>query len=118
MSIEIPLIIALLISLGANLLGFFYLRDLLGRFIWLSQNIANLSDLLKGYQSHIKSIYELEQFYGDQEIKALVEHSADLVEVIEEYLQAGLDAELLEDEEEVSELSNEDNNNDEEKKEE
>tara|TARA_Y100001973_G_scaffold83636_1_gene123984 strand:+ start:686 stop:1042 length:357 start_codon:yes stop_codon:yes gene_type:complete len=118
MSIEIPLIIALLISLGANLLGFFYLRDLLGRFLWLSQNLANLGDLLQGYQKHLKNIYELEQFYGDQQIKALVEHSADLVEVLQEYIEAGLDIELLEDEEEVSELSNEDNNNDEEKKEE
>jgi len=118
MSIEIPLIIALSISLGANLLGFLYLRDLLGRFLWLSDNLANLSDLLKGYQKHLKSIYELEQFYGDQSIKSLVEHSVDLVEVLEEYIEAGLDVELLEDEEEVSELSNKENNDEEEKKEE
>ena len=69
MMIDTPLIIALLISLGCNLIAFYYIRDLLGRLGWLTQNLANLSELIKGFQKHIKGVYELEKFYGDNDIK-------------------------------------------------
>jgi len=111
MSIEIPIVIALMISLSANLVGFYYMKDLLGRLGWLTQNMANLNELIRGYQDHIRGVYALEQFYGDEQIKIVVQHTADLVEVLEDYLEVGLDTELLE--EEVSELSNKDSENDE-----
>ena len=115
MLIEIPLLIALAISLGANLLGFYYIRDILGRLGWFTQNLVTLNELLQGYQKHVQSVYELEQFYGDEAIKTLADHSRDLVEVLDDYIDIGLDAELIEDEE-ASELSLEDNNEEEKKK--
>tara|TARA_B100001094_G_C18080359_1_gene744843 strand:- start:624 stop:1055 length:432 start_codon:yes stop_codon:yes gene_type:complete len=98
MTIDAALIIALLISLGCNLIGFYYIRDLLGRLGWLTQNLANLSELIIGYQKHIKGVYELEKFYGDDDIKLLVEHTNDLIEVMDDYLEVGLDSELIEEE--------------------
>ena len=97
MTIDAALTIVLLISLGLNLLGFFYVRDLLGRLGWLTQNLANLGELIKGYQAHIKSVYELEKFYGDNDIKILVQHTSDLIEVMDDYLEVGLDSELIEE---------------------
>ena len=79
MTIDAALTIALLISLGCNLMGFYYIRDILGRLGWLTQNLANLSELIKGFQGHIKSVYELEKFYGDDDIKLLVQHADDLI---------------------------------------
>ena len=98
MMIDTALIIALLISLGSNLLAAVYIRDILGRLGWLTQNLANLSDLIKGFQTHIKSVYELEKFYGDDDIKLLTQHTSDLIEVMEDYLEVGLDTELIEEE--------------------
>ena len=98
MTIDAALTIALLMSLGCNLIGFYYIRDILGRLGWLTQNLANLSDLVKGFQNHIKSVYELEKFYGDDDIKLLVQHTSDLIEVMEDYLEVGLDTELIEEE--------------------
>lgn len=98
MTIDAALTIVLLISLGLNLVGFFYIRDLLGRLGWLTQNLANLSELINGFKEHIKGVYELEKFYGDNDIKLLVQHTSDLIEVIEDYLEVGLDTELIEDE--------------------
>ena len=98
MTIDAALIIALLISLGCNLVGFYYTRDILGRLGWLTQNLANLSDLIKGFQTHIKGVYELEKFYGDDDIKLLTQHTSDLIEVMEDYLEVGLDSELIEEE--------------------
>jgi len=98
MTIDAALTIALLMSLGCNLMGFYYIRDILGRLGWLTQNIGNLSDLIKGFQIHIKGVYELEKFYGDDDIKLLVQHTSDLIEVMEDYLEVGLDTELIEEE--------------------
>ena len=98
MTIDAALIISLLISLGCNLIGFYYVRDILGRLGWLTQNLANLSDLIRGFQIHIKGVYELEKFYGDDDIKLLVQHTSDLIEVMEDYLEVGLDTELIEEE--------------------
>ena len=97
MTIDATLTIVLLISLGSNLVGFFYIRDLLGRLGWLTQNLANLGELIKGYQTHIKGVYELEKFYGDNDIKILVQHTSDLIEVMDDYLEVGLDSELIEE---------------------
>ena len=116
MSIDIPIFIALLISLGANLIAFIYIRDLVGRLNWMMQNIGVLEELITGYQKHLREIYALEQFYGDNEIKTLVSHTADLVAVLEDYLEAGIDQEVIEEDE--SELITEDIQNDEKKTEE
>ena len=111
MTINAALMIALLTSLSGNLIGFYYLRDLLGRLGWLTQNLANLSELVRGFQKHIRGVYELEKFYGDNDIKRLVSHTNDLIEVLDDYLDVGLDSELIE-EEELGDLTNKDNLND------
>ena len=111
MTINTALMIALLMSLSGNLIGFYYLRDLLGRLGWLTQNLANLSELVRGFQKHIRGVYELEKFYGDNDIKRLVSHTNDLIEVLDDYLDVGLDSELIE-EEELGDLTNKDNLND------
>jgi hypothetical protein len=99
MSIDIPIFIALIISLGANLIALIYIRDLLGRLNWMMQNLGVLEELIRGYQKHLRDIYSLEQFYGDNEIKSLVSHTADLVEVLEDYLEAGIEQEVIEEDE-------------------
>ena len=116
MLIDVPIILALIISLGSNLMAVIYIRDLLGRLNWLTLNLGVLEELIKGYQKHLKDIYALEQFYGDNEIKTLVSHTADLVEVLEDYLEAGLDQEIIEEDEPV--LITKDKQNEEKKKEE
>jgi len=98
MTIDAALTIALLTSLGCNLMGFYYIRDILGRLGWLTQNLANLEELIRGFGSHIKGVHELEKFYGDEDLKLLVQHTSDLIEVIEDYLEVGLDSELIEEE--------------------
>ncbi len=98
MMIDAALTIALLISLGSNLLAVYYIRDLLGRLGWLTQNLGNLTQLIRGFQSHVKSVHELEKFYGDEDLKLVVQHTTDLIEVMDDYLEVGLDSELIEEE--------------------
>ena len=98
MTIDAALTLVLLISLGSNLLAFYYIRDLLGRLGWLTQNLANLTQLIRGFQNHIRSVHELEKFYGDEDLKLVVQHTTDLIEVMDDYLEVGLDSELIEEE--------------------
>ena len=98
MTIDAALTIVLLISLGCNLLAAIYIRDILGRLGWLTQNLANLTQLIRGFQSHIRSVHELEKFYGDADLKLVVQHTTDLIEVMDDYLEVGLDSELIEEE--------------------
>ena len=111
MTINTALIIALLMSLGCNLMGIYYIRDILGRLGWLTQNLANLRELMMGFQTHIKGVYELEKFYGDNDIKVLVSHTRDLLDVFDDYLEVGLDTELIE-EEELEDLTEKEYTND------
>ena len=98
MTIDSALTIVLLISLGSNLLAAVYIRDILGRLGWLTQNLGNLTQLIRGFQNHIRSVHELEKFYGDEDLKLVVQHTTDLIEVMDDYLEVGLDSELIEEE--------------------
>ena len=98
MTIDAALTIVLLISLGCNLLAAVYIRDILGRLGWLTQNLVNLTQLIRGFQNHIRGVHELEKFYGDKDLKLLVQHTSDLIEVMDDYLEVGLDSELIEEE--------------------
>jgi len=98
MTIDAALTIVLLLSLGTNILAAVYIRDILGRLGWLTQNLANLTQLIRGFQNHIRGVHELEKFYGDEDLKLLVQHTSDLVEVMDDYLEVGLDSELIEEE--------------------
>jgi len=98
MTIDAALTVVLLMSLGCNILAAAYIRDILGRLGWLTQNLANLTQLIRGFQNHIRGVHELEKFYGDEDLKLLVQHTTDLIEVMDDYLEVGLDSELIEEE--------------------
>jgi hypothetical protein len=79
------LLIALLASIIANIFAFWYNRRLLSRLWFVAENLGDLVDLLENYKLHMKSIYELEDYYGDQNIKFLLSHTTSLLEVLEDY---------------------------------
>ena len=37
------------------------------------------------YKSHLQSIYKLEQYYGDEDIRFLISHTNSLLEMLEDY---------------------------------
>lgn len=63
---------------------FWYIRKALERVFVTSENIADLVDLLASYLAHLKSVYQLENFYGDAELKNLIAHTNELIDTIEE----------------------------------
>jgi len=51
------LIIALFLSTIVNLLALWYIRKLLAKVLFVSQNLTDLVDLLGTYRNHLKRIY-------------------------------------------------------------
>ena len=83
--INMWLVLALCVSIVANILGFWYIRRLLSKFIFISQNLGDLVSLVMNYRSHLQSIYKLEQYYGDEDIRFLISHTNSLLEMLEDY---------------------------------
>ena len=79
------LIIALFLSIFGNLLALWYIRKLLAKVLFVSQNLTDLVDLLATYRNHLKRIYSLDMFHGDETIKFLIKHTNSLLDVLEDY---------------------------------
>ncbi len=71
-TLETTLIIVFLMSVMANSLAFWYMRRVLPGFIYTSQNLEDLTTLVANYREHLRNIYGMEMYYGDETIKHLI----------------------------------------------
>ena len=78
-------IIALILSIIGNFFGAWYIRRLLVKVLFVSQNLTDLVDLLETYRNHLRKIYSMEMFHGDETIKFLIQHTNSLLDVLEDY---------------------------------
>jgi hypothetical protein len=79
------LILALLTSVSANFLAFYYIRRVLGKLLYVGENLSDLTQMIASYRNHLKTIYDMEMFYGDETLEHLINHTKSLYEVLEEY---------------------------------
>ena len=79
------LILALLTSVSANFLALYYIRTLLGKLFYVGENLSDLTQMITSYRNHIKSVYEMEMFYGDETLQHLMDHTRSLHEVLDEF---------------------------------
>ena len=100
-SLTLILIAALLLSITATIFSVWYAVRVSRTLIYFSENMNDLLELLSDYSNHVKSVYGLESFYGDQVLHNLLKHSQNIVEQIETF------EEILYLTEEEGELMNE-----------
>jgi hypothetical protein len=79
------LILALLTSVSANFLALYYIRTLLGKLFYVGENLSDLTQMITSYRNHIKAVYEMEMFYGDETLQHLMDHTRSLHEVLDEF---------------------------------
>jgi hypothetical protein len=84
MEIEIILSLVLLVSVVAN---FFLLR----LSMWQSRELANISDnlgdlveIITSYGNHLRDVYQLDSFYGDETLEGLMTHTNAVRALLEE----------------------------------
>ena len=102
------LIIATVLSVLGNIFAIWYIRKLLAKVLFVSQNLTDLVDLLETYRNHLRKIYSMEMFHGDETIQFLIKHTNSLLDVLEDYsdiylMTEPLELEELEDEESYDE---------------
>ena len=78
------LILMLSISVVSNILMFWYIRVALGRIIITGGNLTKLINMLVTYSDFVKSVYELENYYGDEDIKQIIVRTNNIIDVIEQ----------------------------------
>jgi hypothetical protein len=83
--LEMILILMLTLSVGINLILFVYSRNVAQRLILISNEIDDLRSAAATFASHVRSVYEMEMFYGDQTLQALMDHARSFREYMEEF---------------------------------
>ena len=100
-TLETVLLMVLLVSVIANYLAFWYMRRVLPGFIYTSQNLEDLTTLVANYREHLKNVYGMEMYYGDETLKYLMGHTNSLLELLEDYSDIYTIIESQEDETQI-----------------
>jgi len=85
MSSTVILITVLVGSLIFNGVMFWYLRQLTQRLTFIYDNIGDVADIIANYRTHLKSVYSMEMFYGDETLKYLVDHTRSVSNLLEDF---------------------------------
>ena len=59
----------------AVLFNIFYIRYLLQKIVFFAENVDKLREEVEEYGIHLKSLFEMEMFYGDETIQGMIEHT-------------------------------------------
>jgi hypothetical protein len=84
-SLQIGLVIGFVLSVSLNGLFFWYLKKTTGRLLFISENLNDLISIIGVYRKHLKALYEMEMFYGDEVLQNLIDHTNSLYDMLEDY---------------------------------
>ena len=101
--LELILSAMLVISIALNVGIFVYARNVVTSLLRVSDELGDFQLMIRSFVEHLRSVYELETFYGDQTLEGLLEHGRSLDEQIEmfEYVYYLTEEEAREQEEDV-----------------
>jgi len=85
MSSIVILSIVLSISLFFNGLMYWYSRQLTAKLAFIYDNIGDVSEIIANYRVHLKSVYSMEMFYGDETLQFLMDHTRSIGSLLEDY---------------------------------
>tara|TARA_R110001606_G_scaffold74928_3_gene173685 strand:+ start:4947 stop:5318 length:372 start_codon:yes stop_codon:yes gene_type:complete len=68
-------IAALAVSAISNVGLFFLVVAQSKKLVTISNNASDLIDIIDSYGNHLKAIYSMDAFYGDETLKGLLDHT-------------------------------------------
>lgn len=83
MTIEIWLCLALFGSVLLNSVLIWLSVKQARNLSYISENANDLVDIIANYRNHLRKIYEMEMFYGDETLEYLMDHTRSLVDILE-----------------------------------
>jgi len=84
----------LVFSVAINIFLVWFSWKSLKQIAEYDEELTEISLIMKRFTTHLKGVYELETFYGDETLRHLLRHAIDIIAVFESYDL------LLQDEEE------------------
>tara|TARA_R100001440_G_C2510998_1_gene117869 strand:- start:959 stop:1294 length:336 start_codon:yes stop_codon:yes gene_type:complete len=85
MSWDLILVVAMSASLLVNVFLIWYIVKLVRELVSVSSTLEELFLDIRSFSNHLKAIYELETFYGDQTLENLLSHAKALTEEFIKY---------------------------------
>jgi|TARA_R110002012_G_C11274410_1_gene569869 hypothetical protein len=83
--LHVVLLVASIISLGISALLFTYAKKVIAPMLAASEESAEMFTRINSYSEHLKSVYELPTFYGDDTLASLLEHTKELFAFLQRY---------------------------------
>tara|TARA_R100000664_G_scaffold34178_1_gene54700 strand:- start:319 stop:687 length:369 start_codon:yes stop_codon:yes gene_type:complete len=74
-------VVSILFSVGI----FAYARSAMARLLFVSEELGDLQNMINGFANHLKTVYELEAFYGDETLQHLLNHAISFNEQLETF---------------------------------
>jgi hypothetical protein len=110
MDISVWLTLALSISLALNGVFYWLVREQSFQLSNIADNANDLLAMITGFRNHLKAVYSLDSFYGDETLQALMDHATTLSMILEDqYGDIASLSEPVEYEEEEEEDGSEEN---------
>ncbi len=63
------------LSILLNIGLFVYARNVVAKLLQISTELYDLGTMIDNFTNHSQSVYEMEMFYGDETLGALIEHA-------------------------------------------
>jgi|5_EtaG_2_1085323.scaffolds.fasta_scaffold24827_6 hypothetical protein len=79
---------ALLSSLVINVMFVWYTRKLLNYLEMTNDEAREIFTAVADYETHLKDVYKRDIFYGDATLESLLEHTNQIADQVQEYLEA------------------------------
>jgi hypothetical protein len=77
--------LCLSISFLINIFCIWYIRKILKSYFFVSENIQDLVTMINNYEEHLKKVYSMEMYFGDETMNFLLSHTKSLLEMLEQY---------------------------------
>lgn len=78
-------VLLLTMSVTVNAVFIWYVRKLISTVYFGLESSSEIFIHLNDYRKHLKSIYELELFYGDKNLKEVIQHTTHLLRFLGRY---------------------------------
>jgi hypothetical protein len=77
-------VVFLVILFGLSVWGNVFL---LRKLMHVNENLHNVLSSLDDYLAHLRDVYSMDRFYGDETLHGLLKHSQDVAEELENFVE-------------------------------
>tara|TARA_R100000030_G_scaffold100648_2_gene94191 strand:- start:185 stop:556 length:372 start_codon:yes stop_codon:yes gene_type:complete len=83
--LEIILLAISTLSILLNIFIISYTRKTITELLSISEELGDIQEMVNSFANHIKAVYNMEMFYGDETLGGLMEHAISFNEQLETF---------------------------------